>query len=375
MSHWVINYIACVIISILMSGLIIPKIILIAFRRQLFDGVDERKIHHGSVPRLGGISFTPSAMFSLCLVVGVNFELGRVAVTNLLVLDIVPVYFLISSMMLMYLVGMCDDLIGVRYRAKFLFQTICGVLIICSGLWIHDLYGFLWIDEIPFWIGWLLSILLIIYVTNAINLIDGIDGLASGISMISLIFYSYVLVIVGEFVYALIAGAFLGTLIPFFYYNVFGNAEKHKKIFMGDTGSLTIGFVLSFIALTVMNVNSEAVIGGKNLVVLAIAPILLPCLDVVRVFIHRIRRGRNPFMPDKCHIHHKLLALGFPQRKALVAILVSEALMIAMNLCLSPVIGSTWLILGDLVGWTLINMLLTHLIRQREKKLEIILYE
>lgn len=375
MNYWVENYLLCLLVSVLLSGLIIPKILLIAFRKNLFDEVDERKIHRGVVPRLGGIAFLPSMVFSFCLIVGINLLFNSQCMTSGLVPTMVPIFFLVCSMMLMYLVGMADDLIGVRYRAKFLFQITASVLIVISGMWIKDLYGFAWIHEWPIWIGGIVSVILIVYVTNAINLIDGIDGLASGLSAIALGFYSYVFFMAGQYVYALIAGTALGTLIPFFYFNVFGHAERHTKIFMGDTGSLTIGFTLSFLTIAVFNIPKEDVITGENTFILAFAPILLPCFDVVRVFLHRVRRGANPFLPDNCHIHHKLLAQGCVQWQALITILITDAIFIICNLMLSAVMQPTLLFLGDLFVWTTLNILLTHSIRRREKAIGKKLYK
>lgn len=375
MRYWIYNYLASIVIAILLSWVIIPKILDIAFRRRLFDEQDERKIHHGAVPRLGGIAFLPAMIFSFCCVLGVNWRFGAIPISGDLGMTIMPIFFLMCSLMLMYLLGMGDDLVGIRYRAKFLIQIGAAVLIVLSGLWIKDLYGFLWIHTWPTVIGWLFTILLVVYVTNAINLIDGIDGLASGLSMIALLFFSYVFLISHAYVYSLVAGAMLGTMVPFFYYNVFGQASRHKKIFMGDTGSLTVGLVLSFLTVAVFNLQPENLPGGENITILAIAPIMLPCLDVIRVFLHRVRKGRNPFLPDKCHIHHKLLALGFVQRQALVAILATDALVIAANLLLAPHIGATLMIVIDVLGWTIANMVLTVMIHKRERKLGETLYE
>lgn len=171
------------------------------------------------------------------------------------------------------------------------------------------------------------------------------------------------------------SGATLGTLIPFFYFNVFGTAERHNKIFMGDTGSLTIGTVLAFLSIQVFNIDPAVQEIPGNLFVLAIAPIIVPCFDVVRVFFHRVRNGNNPFLPDKCHIHHKLLALGCRQWQALISILFADALFICINLGLSPFINPTWIIVGDLSLWIALNMLLTYTIRVRERNLGVRLYE
>lgn len=368
MNIWIENYLGSLLISVLMTGLIIPKILLIAFRKKLFDSVDERKIHRGAVPRLGGIAFLPSILLAIFLTLAADMRLH--SVDNVLPDAFMPVevLVLVCSLLLLFLVGIADDLIGVRYRAKFIFQILCGVLLVASGLWISNLYGFFGIGEWPSWLGWFFTILLIVYVANAINLIDGIDGLASGLSIIALAFYSYVLFMAGSYINAVICAAALGTLLPFFYYNVFGKSAKHTKIFMGDTGSLTIGMILGYMSLIVFNLDVTAIPANENVVVLALAPIMLPCLDVVRVFFHRLRNGNNPFLPDKCHIHHKLLALGMVQWKALIIILAADALLIMINLLLSAAVQSTWIILGDVLIWTMLNMLLTHLIRVREQQ-------
>lgn len=374
MANWTYNYFIGMLISIILTGVIIPKIILIAFRKKLFDEIDERKIHRGIVPRLGGIAFLPSIIFSFCVVIGFNLRTVELSLGEPLMMEMIPIFFLLCGLMLMYLVGIADDLIGVRYRGKFLLQIFTGTLLVAGGMWISDLYGFLWIHHCPDWLGWLFSIFLVIYVANSINLIDGIDGLASGLSMIALILYSIVFFLAGEYLFALMAATTLGTLIPFFYYNVFGHAENHNKIFMGDTGSLTIGTVLAFLSIAMFRIPLGDIPGNQNPFILAIAPIILPCFDVVRVFVHRVRNGSNPFLPDKCHIHHKLLALGLVQWKALITILISDATIVGGNLLLSSLVQPTWLILGDIMAWTLLNFLLTHLIRCRERRLGIKLY-
>lgn len=370
MAYWIGNYMLAFLISVLLAGLIIPNIIHIAFSRNLFDSQDERKIHRGVVPRLGGISFLPSIIFSFALLAGSNLELGIEEMADQLAATIVPIFFMICSIMLMYLVGIADDLIGVRYRVKFVFQIISGILIVCSGLSIYNLYGFLGIYEWPAPIGWAAAIFLVVFVVNSINLIDGIDGLASGLSAIALIFYSYIFFISEQYVYAFIAGATLGTLVPFFIFNVFGNPETETKIFMGDTGALTIGVILSFLSLAVFNIPTSELteLRDSDLFILALSPLIIPCFDVVRVFIHRVRNHRNPFLPDKCHIHHKLLAVGIPQRKALISILLVDAAFVVADMILSSVVEPTLLFIANILLWTLLNIFLTKRIRICEKR-------
>lgn len=373
--YWTENFFLCICVSIVLTGIIIPNIMSIAFHKKLFDEIDERKIHRGVVPRLGGIAFLPAFLFSFCVIIGCNYRFSIPGMSAALADSIVPIFFLFCSLMLMYLVGIADDLVGVRYRIKFLFQIIAGVLIVMSGCWIKNLYGFLGIESWPTILGWMSTIFLVIYVVNAINLIDGIDGLASGLSAIALSFYAYLFFRSGYYTYALLAGATLGTLLPFFYYNVFGTAERHTKIFMGDTGALTIGTIIAFFSIEVFTLPTSLMPDGENVFVLALAPILVPCFDVVRVFFHRVRRGCNPFLPDRCHIHHKLLAMGCKQWHALIWILLSDVGLILFNLTISPYFSPTWILAGDMLLWIVVNILLTHLIRIRERSVGIRLYE
>ncbi len=295
MEFWIINYIICLTLTVFITGMVIPKILLIAFRRNLFDEGDERKIHRSVVPRLGGIAFVPTILFSCFLLLGTEIRLDITEVKDILDSCMVPVLLLVCAMLLMFLVGIADDLIGIRYQAKFIFQLICGMLLVGSGMWIHNLYGFLGIGSWGVVPGSLITILLIIYVINAINLIDGIDGLASGLSMIAFLYYSYLYLNAGFYIFGLICSAAVGTLMSFFYYNVFGKSQNHTKIFMGDAGSLTIGLLLSFMSIGVFNLPLQTTVnelpGTENALILALAPIMLPCLDVVRVFFHRIRGG------------------------------------------------------------------------------------
>lgn len=373
--YWLENDLLGFAISLLVAGILIPKIILIAFRRKLFDEIDERKIHRGVVPRLGGIAFFPAFLFSMSLVVALNLRFGSTIMTEALSSSIVPIYFEICAIILLYLVGIADDLIGVRYIAKFVVQIICAILLACSGMYIHDLYGMLWLHELPVWLAWGFSILVAVYVVNAINLIDGIDGLASGLSSIALIFYSIVFFNGGEFIYSLLAIACAGTLFPFFYYNVFGDASKQKKIFMGDTGALTTGMVLVFCAIGVMCARPDFLTVDYNPAIVAVSPLIVPCFDVFRVYFHRVKRGRNPFLPDKCHIHHKLLALGINQAGALLTILGVSVAFIGVNVLVSPYTNPNLIFVGDIVVWTIANILLTRAIRKRERTLGTVLYD
>lgn len=361
---WTVNSFLVFLISAFCAGVLIPQILLISFRKNLFDIPDERKIHHGVVPRLGGIAFKPVVFFSVALLLGVSQLLGYADFVNYASLESRTLAFGFCAILVLYLVGIADDLIGIRYRAKFIVQISCGLMVIGGGLWIDNLYGLLFIHEIPFWVGALLTIFAVVFIINAINLIDGIDGLASGLSGVAMLFYGVIFLLLDEYIYAMLSFATLGVLVPFFYYNVFGDVRKQKKIFMGDTGSLTVGIMICILSLRLLHSShlSELTL-QSNPFILAYSPLIVPCFDVVRVYLHRVKNGKNPFLPDKNHIHHKLLAIGMKQRTAMVTIVCISIVFTLGNILLSRCLGATMLLVLDVLVWTLGNIWLTRQMR------------
>lgn len=367
---WAVNCVAVFTVCVLSAGVLIPQILLISFRRNLFDMPDERKIHQGAVPRLGGIAFKPVVFFSVALAIGVCQLLGYGDRLGEVMTESRSLAFGFCSIMVLYLIGMADDLIGIRYRAKFVVQIACGVMMIAAGMWIDDLHGLFLINDIPAWAGWPVTVLAVVFIINAINLIDGIDGLASGLCGVAMLFYGVIFLMANEHIYAVLAFATLGVLVPFFYYNVFGDARRGRKIFMGDTGSLTIGMMLCILSLKVCRSFPDGMTAGMpNVLVLAYSPLIIPCFDVVRVYLHRVRNGKNPFLPDRNHIHHKLLAAGMRQRTAMITIVSVSVLFTLCNILLSAYISVTLLLLADVLIWTVANIWLTRRIRHTDRKL------
>lgn len=227
-----------------------------------------------------------------------------------------------------------------------------------------NLDGVLGIHALPAFIGYPLTVLSVVFLINAINLIDGIDGLASGLCSIALLVYGIMFFHCGQYIYAMFSFATLGVLIPFYYYNVFGNPEKQRKIFMGDTGSLTVGMMLALLGFKLLSLEpSESGVDDSFLMVCFFSPLLIPCCDVVRVYLHRVRNGRNPFLPDKNHIHHKLLAIGMKQRTAMVTIILVSLLFTLSNLLLLQFLNINWILFGDFFIWTIANIWLTKKIK------------
>lgn len=359
------------IVAVLLGRIIIPNILIISLRKRLFDEPDARKIHKRPIPRLGGVTFFPVIVFTMCTFTAVRILGGQPLMEILNVKTIYELLFLISGLTLLYIVGIADDLVGVRYRKKFLVQILSAAAFPVSGLYINSFYGLFGIHEVIPSVGIPLTILLVVFITNAINLIDGIDGLASGLSMVALVIFGVIFVHYQYWVYALLAFACVGVIIPFFSYNVFGNADRGRKIFMGDTGSLTLGYILSFFVIKYCMYDPYSVIlqsSDSSPVLVAFSVLMVPCLDVVRVVLRRARNGKQLFLPDKTHIHHKFLAMGFSPRRALVTIQLMSALFCAFTITAIHFMDNTLVFVIDVLVWTGLNIWFDKIINKREKR-------
>lgn len=366
MTYWIINSLIVFALCVLFAGVLIPQILLIAYRRNLFDEVDERKIHKGLIPRLGGIAFEPVILLSIVLLAGLNIILGNTQFSEAFYRHAILLMAGFCSIQMLYLVGIADDLIGIKYRAKFVVQIICAALLITAGCWFSTLGGVLGITSWSPWVGMPFTAIIIVFIINAINLIDGIDGLASGLSSIATVIYGISFFMLGEYAYAIISFATFGVLVPFFYYNVFGDVKKHSKIFMGDTGSLTIGLILAVLGTKLFTHTADSTV-DFNPVVLAFSPLIIPAFDVCRVYIVRIRHHKSPFLPDKNHIHHKFLAAGMKPRAAMVSIISLSALFTLVNLALSLVININLIVILDILFWMAFNAYLSKKIASRKE--------
>ena len=353
------------LLSVVLAAIVIPRIIFISYKKRLFDVPDARKVHKTPVPRLGGFAFLPVILISVCVVTGVGYYMNAPVVSVWSSGLFMRYLFLVAGTTLLYLVGVADDLVGVGYRYKFVIQILSASFLPLSGLWINDLGGLLGLHEIPSYIGMPLTVFLVVYITNAINLIDGIDGLASGLSCIALGLLIIVCAFVDQWTHALLASATLGVVLIFYYYNVF--SVSGRKLFMGDAGSLILGYILSFLILHFWTRQWYWDPFELNLNMVTISTLLIPLLDVVRVFYSRAKDGRNPFLPDKNHIHHKFLRTGMKVRTVMVTLLLLSLSLVAANFILSYYINATFMLLFDLVFWCVLHMVINQAIVKHEK--------
>ena len=359
---YILDSSVAMLLSCILAGVLIPRILLISFRKKLFDEVDsERKIHCSAVPRLGGIAFGPVILFSIFFIAGFNISVfpGE-SFRDMAFGEIVILSGILCASLLLYLVGIADDLVRVNFYAKFVVQIIAACLLVASGLWISNLHGLFGINELPRYIGYPLTVVFVVFVVNSINLIDGIDGLASCLSMVALFLYGISFVVYGNILFSLICFTSVGVLIPFLYFNVFGDPSKKKKIFMGDTGSLTIGLIISAVILRIIIDSEMEEEGIGNLTVKALSPVIVPCFDVVRVIFVRIKEKKKLFLPDNNHIHHRLLQAGLTQHAALITIVTVSLILTSINIIASNFINVNILLAFDVIIYCFLSIAISN---------------
>ena len=360
---------AGIIIAAYMGRRIIPKILIISLRKRLFDVPNERKVHKRPVPRLGGVTFFPVILFVICILTMYRVIVDQLPNVHFTVDITTEMLSLFAGLTLLYIIGIGDDLVGIRYRNKFKIQIIASALFPIAGLYINNFYGLLGIHELTPYLGVPLTMVLVVFITNAINLIDGIDGLASSICIVALSTFGILFAQSNLWLYAQTAFACVGVLIPFFMYNVFGNADRGRKIFMGDTGSLTLGYILSFLVIKFcMHTGTDTFQAEGAPIVIAFSILLVPCLDVIRVVLGRVRRHKNPFLPDRTHIHHKFMAMGFTPRTSLVLIQCISIGLIAISLLMNHYqVDVNVIFFLDVAIWTALNAWFSKVIVRKQK--------
>lgn len=356
-------YIYCIIGVLVISAacgfIFIPLILNFCKEKKLYDIPDARKIHTNAIPRLGGISFLPSMFISFVVALSVIDSAGCT-----ITLRIWSLYFPLS-ILLIYGMGIIDDVAGLSPVTKFIVQIVAACILPAAYLYVNNLYGFFGIYKIPYVVGFPLTVLLIVFIDNAINLIDGIDGLAASLSILALSGFLYMFMSQEIWSYSILIAGLIGVLIAFLYFNLFGDPKKNRKIFMGDSGSLTLGFILGFLCVK-YSMHNPAVISQHNFsFLMAFTLLMVPMFDVVRVFFVRISHHKSPFMADKNHIHHKFMNAGLSQHQTLVSILLLALFYVMINYLLLTVLNATVVFLIDVVIYVFLNLSLNHIIKIR----------
>lgn len=300
---------------------LIPTIVKIAQSKKLYEEPGGRRVHMYNTPNLGGV--------------GIFFAILAFYISYLELTGIVIVPFLLPSMLIIFLIGVKDDILVTAPRVKFLGQIFAAALIVIAGdVRFTHFYGLINLD-MGYWLSCFLSVLFLLLIINGFNLIDGIDGLAASNAIFSFIAFTIWFYINDDKPMSLLGVCIIGSLIAFLYYNF---QTGDKKIFMGDTGSLILGLIVGVFAIKLLESNyilddSAFKIPASTAVVLAL--LILPICDTIRVFFNRIANKKSPFSPDNTHVHHRLLTLGFTHIQIVCILLSCNALIVVMSLLLS----------------------------------------
>jgi UDP-N-acetylmuramyl pentapeptide phosphotransferase/UDP-N-acetylglucosamine-1-phosphate transferase len=302
--------ILCFVTAFIVTLLAIPPIIHLINRYKLHDVPNGRKEHTVPIPTMGGIAIIGGMVAALVLWFPFNNDIRQVC------------FFF--SIIALFALGIMDDLRDLSAKYKFVVQFGLAALIALSGIRINSFDGLFGIHELPLTAQYSLTILALVGITNAFNLIDGIDGLAGGLAFMSLVTLGIFLTISGDANTALVTFALAGAIFAFLYFNF-----NPARIFMGDTGSLVIGFVIAVLCIRLMRINiadPNPVLPKAPMFVLGI--VLIPVFDTLRVFAIRIWKGGSPFEADKIHIHHLLTNQGFSHVFAIRVIYFVHALVL-----------------------------------------------
>lgn len=315
MKEIVFGFLTALILVVVMM----PSLIKVAKLKHLVDEPgDKRKLHRRSIPTLGGILIFAGTIlgYSLWFPSTNPYQLGMVY-DPLRALH--EFKFLVASMFILFFLGLKDDIIGVSPSKKLLVHFMVGaILVFMADIRIRDFCGLFNFNELPDYVSYLFSVFVYIVIVNAINLIDGVDGLAGGIGFIASMTFTFWFYRTGDLPLALLAAGLGGALLGFLVFNF-----NPARIFMGDSGSLTIGVVVYVLATQLIDFPVSRMpmsIKGVSKPVLAMAILAYPLIDTIRVFIIRTLQGRSPFSADKNHIHHRLLALGLNHGQTVLAL-------------------------------------------------------
>ena len=313
---------------------LIPSIVKMANIKSLYAEPNQRTSHPSSVPTLGGIAIFIGFFITYLLFLypqpGFNFQ------------------YIIAASLLIFFIGFKDDIVGITPFKKFFGQLVAAWIVISFGsIRLTNMHGFFGIFEMDPASSYMITIIAVLGIINCFNLTDGVDGLCAGLAMVACLAFGSWFYYVQDYNWMILCIALTGSLAAFFYYNVFG---KKNKIFMGDTGSLITGFIISLIAIRFNETTSDPASPYfiQAAPAVAIGIIMIPFFDTLRVMATRIFNSTSPFLPDKTHIHHYLLQLGFSHLKATLILIGASLFFIALSVLLSN--RSVFLLLGVLMA-------------------------
>ncbi|GAA0891212.1 UDP-N-acetylglucosamine--undecaprenyl-phosphate N-acetylglucosaminephosphotransferase [Fulvivirga kasyanovii] len=334
------HHIPTILIATVITWIVIPWLRKLALLVGLVDTPNERKIHRSPVPLVGGMAIFTGSFFSFLLTNPSWANMGDIKV-------------IVLGAILLLLVGVIDDKLNIRASLKLLIQIALAYYAFRNGLKIDSLYGIFGIYKLPEAVQYVLTLLVITGVVNAFNLMDGIDGLAAGLAVVGLGAFTVLAILAGEAFLITLYLSLIGSLIAFLRFNF----DKKNKIFMGDAGSLFLGFILVVSAISILQTTKDTSHATASLATI-IGVLALPVVDSLRVYKRRIANGHSPFKADRTHLHHLVLFLGLKHRASSLLIILISALFIAVSTIFGSLIGITFTALAILALFTLVTTIL-----------------
>ena len=309
-----------IIFSFLVTFFAIPSLVRVSKIKNLMANPNGRTSHDNPTPNLGGVAIFAGVIISSVVFTGITtaHELK----------------YIIAAMLIVFFVGLKDDLYPMVAYKKFLGQSLAILFILVPGdFHLTSLQGLFGINELPYFLSLAVTYVLFLALINSLNLIDGIDGLSSGIGILTSLFFGTVFLMDNHLAYAVMSFILASSLAAFFYFNVF---SKTNKIFLGDTGAMLIGLILAIFAVRFLNFESNSLFlsQSRSAPAILLCVLIIPLFDTARVVILRIFRGKSPFEADRTHIHHRLLDLSGSHLKTTAIILTVNIIFIAMGLIL-----------------------------------------
>jgi UDP-N-acetylmuramyl pentapeptide phosphotransferase/UDP-N-acetylglucosamine-1-phosphate transferase len=333
----------------------IPTILKVAVTKGLYDRPNKRSSHQKEIPTLGGMAVF--AGFTIAVSVFAGLFVSR------------ELLFVFAGMIILFFIGLKDDILMIDPVKKLLGQIVAaGVVVVLGDIRITGFYGFLGVGDLSYPVSVLFSVFVFVILINGYNLLDGIDGLASGSGVLAALFYGGWFYLTGYGAWAVIAFSFAGSLLAFMRFNL---SQGRHKIFLGDTGSLILGLVVSVMTVRFLEYNHITpgpvkIVSGP---VAAMAVVILPLLDTFRIIVIRLFKGRSPFQAERSHIHHVLIGKGLSHPVATSVLLSVNVLILVVVLTVPDSRGNA--VFAVLLGLSsLFLLVLSAINRKREKETE-----
>ena len=306
-----------IVVAVIAVAVIHPRLVKIAKLKNIVDNPDARKLNKVPIPVLGGVGVFFGVMLSLSIA---GYYIPEMSIP----------FELIIAMLIMLYTGVGDDILNLSPRLRFGMQifTVC-LMMFLGGIYIDDFHGLWGVFQLPQVVAFLLTLISCVGIINAINLIDGVDGLCSCYGMFVSMMFAICFLRMGDVSYSVFAAAVFGALIPFMLHNVFG---RRYKMFLGDGGSLVLGFICALFVMRVIQSGDDVVTGSTISFTLAV--LAVPVFDTLRVMTARMFQRRSPFSPDKTHLHHMFIRLGFSHVITALNVVALNGLVVVMwHLC------------------------------------------